>query len=226
MSEHRPLIVLALVLAAGCAPRAAPSPDPLGDYLDSRQRETGFSGAVLIARGGEVLLRTARGSADLEHGLALIPEHVFRIGSVTKTLTATAALTLVEHGRLALDASICSFVASCPEPWQPVTVRHLLSHTSGIPDLFGELPSAPVEETRAEVDRLIARLETPSLVAEPGLQYAYSNFNYVLLGYAIEVASGQLWEAYLHDSLFAPLGMERTGYDDVWAAVRRVPDTS
>ena len=211
------LAAVTVLVALGCERSVEPEPpDPLVSYLETRRAETGFQGVVVIERADRTLLRRAFGYADLEYRIPLTPEHIFRIGSVTKPITAMAVLTLVESGRLELDEPICELLSSCPESWRGVTVRHLLSHTSGLPDLFGELPEAPVQETRAEIDRLLARIAADPLATAPGTEYAYSNFNYMLLGYAIEVASAELWADYLRSVFFEPLGMSDTGYDDVW----------
>jgi CubicO group peptidase (beta-lactamase class C family) len=100
-----------------------------------------------------------------------------------------------------------------------VTLRHLLSHTSGIPDYFGELPAAPVDSTRAVIDRAVLRHERDSLQGSPGSRYRYSNFNYFLVGYALEVATGKPWETIVREEVFDVAGMSDTRYDDVWAIV-------
>jgi CubicO group peptidase (beta-lactamase class C family) len=130
-----------------------------------------------------------------------------------------AALRLVDRGLVRLDGSVCHYLARCPSAWRPVSLRHLLSHTSGVPDLFGELPAAPVDSTRAVIDAAIARHMNDSLLAAPGTAYRYSNFNYFLAGYAMEVAAGQSWETILRAEVFGPAGMADTEYDDVWAVM-------
>ena len=165
------------------------------------------------------MLRTARGMADLEHGVALTPESLFRIGSLTKPLTATAAVAMVARGELRLDDPLCRYLAGCPDAWRGVTLHHLLSHTSGIPDLFGEVEEAPLPGTRAAIDRAVATHGSAPPAAAPGERYAYSNFNYVLLAYAMEVAGGKGWEDLLRETVFTPAGMGSTRYDDVWAIV-------
>ena len=227
------LAVLAAGLLAGAAASTsladsgAPKPGgadaalavALDDYLRARSEGGAFSGAVLVARRGEVVFRAAHGMADAEHGVALAPESIFRIGSLTKPLTATATMAMVARGQLRLDDSICRFLAGCPESWRTVTLHHLLSHTSGIPDLFGEVEEAPLEETRAAIDRAVAAHGSAAPVAAPGERYAYSNFNYALLGYAMEVAGRKGWEELLRETVFGPAGMTATRYDDVWAIV-------
>jgi len=196
---------LALVLAAGLPAAAADSAGrppasavtAAESYLRARADNGTLSGAVLVAQGGRPLLRMAFGVAEAEHAVPNTPDSVFRIGSLTKTVTAAAALAEVAAGRLRLEDSICGFLPSCPEPWRPVSLHHLLSHTSGVPDLFGNVEAAPVLETRRAIDQAIVAAESTALLAAPGEVYAYSNFNYMLVGYALEVASGKPWEEVL-----------------------------
>lgn len=190
-------------------------------YLRARSEKTGFSGAVLVAQRNQLLIREAFGKADFELNVPLRPDHIFLIGSLTKPFTATAVLALAERNTLQLSDPICKYVMHCSPAWQGVTLRHLLSHTSGIPDLFGQLKSVPVRGTRGEVDRLLAELGDKA-VASGDRIYSYSNFNYVLLGYAIEVATGRPWDAIVSSHVLAPAGLvSDTAYDDVWGIVPR-----
>lgn len=168
---------------------------------------------------GSVVLKQAYGSADRELDVPLTVDSIFRIGSLTKPITATAVLMLAEQGQLGIADSVCTFVAHCPDTWRTATVRTLLNHTSGIPDLFGHLEAVPVEQTVQEVDAVLSGTRVPDLISEPGTRFSYSNFNYVLLGYLIERVTGRYWEDFLVESVFAPLSMNRTRYDDVWELV-------
>lgn len=202
-------------LAASRAGWAQDVPDRLDAYLRHRPGPP-FSGVVLVARGDSVLFHRAYGQADADLG---IPNDVtlrFNIGSVTKPITATAVLRLAQRGALGLDHAVCRYLARCPEAWRSVTVRHLLSHHSGIPDLFGELPAAPVDSTRAVVDAAAARHLGDTLRFAPAERYAYSNFNYILLGYVLEVAGKAPWPQVLKREVLDPAGMVHTEYDDVW----------
>jgi CubicO group peptidase (beta-lactamase class C family) len=159
--------------------------------------------------------------ADFELEVPLKPDHVFRIGSLTKPFTATAVLRLRDEGRLELSRSVCDFVHACPAAWRRVTLAHLLNHTSGIPDLFGDLEAVPAPATRAEVDRVLGKVGALDLKSTPGSKYSYSNFNYILLGYIIEAVTGGTWEAFLLSDVLTPGGATDTRYDDVWAVVPR-----
>lgn len=182
--------------------------------------EDGFSGVVLVADGDDVVIEEAFGWADADLGVPMRTEHRLRIGSLTKPITASAVLVAVKRGLLSLDDRACERLPACLAAWEPVRVRHLLSHSSGIPDHFGDLEAVPVEATLAELERLVRGLPgDEALATPPGEAYAYSNFNYVLLGAMLERAAGKPWETVLRELVFEPLGLESMAYDDVHAVM-------
>ena len=165
-------------------------------------------------------LERGYGWADVENRVPMDAASILRIGSLTKPVTASATLIAVGSGELVLDDRVCELIPGCPTTWSPVTVRHLLTHTSGIRDHFGDLESVPVEATAAELARVLSTLDPQEpLSSPPGEEYAYSNFNYVLLGVALEAIYGAPWEEVLETSVFAPLGLLHTAYDDVFSVV-------
>lgn len=171
----------------------------------------GFS--LAIARGDRIILSKAYGKADLENAVPATEDSVFRIASVTKQFTAAAILHLAEQHKLALDDDIARYV-SFPTPHATITVRHLLSHTSGIknytdlPDFFDTV--APRDLFSKEVLDLV---RGQPLDFEPGTKWAYSNTNYHLLGMIIEKVSGAPYAEYLQREFFTPLGLTHTRYD-------------
>jgi CubicO group peptidase (beta-lactamase class C family) len=182
-------------------------------YLDSLVEWDAFSGVVLVARQGLVLINQGYGPADQEQGIPNTPQTKFRIGSITKQFTAMGILILQAQGKLDVQDPICRYVPECPVPWEGITLHHLLVHTSGIPD-FVDLPgyeeskgtpTAPIE--------LIARFKDEPLAFPPGSEWRYSNSGYILLGYVIEQASGQTYADFIQTNIFAPLGMASSGYD-------------
>jgi D-alanyl-D-alanine carboxypeptidase len=209
-------MALALGLAAPSAAGAAPAGYALAaeaavkPYVDAGY----FSGAVLVAKDGRPIFRKAFGLADREWNVATTPETKFRLGSITKQFTATAILQLAEQGKLSLDDPISKYYAEAPAAWAPVTIRRLLTHTSGIPSytaisgFFRQ--SARTDRTPQEVIELT---RDKPLAFTPGEKFAYDNTGYVLLGYVIEKVSGQTYQAYLTDHVFMPLGLKNTGYD-------------
>ncbi len=174
----------------------------------------GFSGSVLVARDGAPLLRRGYGMANAEHDVPNTPETRFRIGSLTKQFTAAAILILQEQGKLDVHRAIKTYLSDCPEAWDAITVHHLLTHTSGIPD-YARLPGRErrIREPTTP-DALIALFRDRPLEFKPGERFAYSNSGYALLGRIIERVSGKAYAEFLSEQIFTPLGMKDSGYDD------------
>ncbi len=172
-----------------------------------------FSGAVLVAQNGTVILSKGYGMAHYDQNIANTPQTRFRLASLTKPLTALAVVMLHERGQLNIHDPICGYLESCPPAWEPITIRHLLTHTSGIPNYTDFIDFATTEMLPATPDDLIMRFRDLPLGYEPGSLYYYNNSGYVLLGVIIERASGQSYEAFLQENIFAPLQMNSTGYD-------------
>jgi CubicO group peptidase (beta-lactamase class C family) len=158
------------------------------------------------------------GSADLEHSVSAKAATVYRLGSISKPITAVAAMQLVERGRLDLDTPIRKYVPSFPEkPW-PITPRQLLSHTSGIRH-YGS--AAEIASTRHYLDLVepLAIFSADPLLFEPGTRFSYTTYGYNLLGAAIEAASGAKFVDYIAQNVFAPAGMTSARPDDVYEIV-------
>jgi CubicO group peptidase (beta-lactamase class C family) len=214
---YRSFTALALSVLAACAapvttapsPADATQPDALGaavnEYL-ARTVPFGFSGAFLIARGDQLLVNAGYGLADREQGVPVTAETVFDIGSITKQFTAAAILTLEQRDRLRVTDSIGRYFDGVPPDKQGITLHHLLTHTSGlIGDLGGDYQVMPR-------DSLVQLALASELQWAPGTRYDYSNLGYSLLGAIVELTSGQPYEQYLHERLFRPVGMQKTGY--------------
>ena len=168
--------------------------------------------SVAIARGGDVAYSQAWGLADLEQRVAATPATRYRTASVAKTLTATAAMRLVEQGRLDLDAPIQRYCRAFPEkPW-PVTARQLLVHTAGIRHYARRGESSGTEHFFTVGDALRPFAADP-LLFEPGSQLGYSTYGYVVLGCALEGAAAKPYDALMAELVYEPAGMERTGPD-------------
>jgi CubicO group peptidase (beta-lactamase class C family) len=174
-------------------------------YLQQQERR-GFSGAVVVARGAEILLEQGYGLAIRDTGIPNTPETVFDIGSITKPFTAAAILKLEMQGLLQVSDPITSFFANVPADKAEITVEQLLTHTAGFPDAIGG-DYEPLSR-----DQLLQEALGSPLRSSPGARYSYSNVGYSLLGAIIEVASDQSYEQYLADNLWHPAGMEWTGY--------------
>ncbi|MCY7277890.1 MAG: beta-lactamase family protein, partial [Phormidesmis sp. CAN_BIN44] len=182
-------------------------------YLSKLTKARLFSGSVLIARNGKVLVRKGYGEADREKHLANTAQTKFRIGSLTKQFTAMAILILQAQGKLNVHDRICTYLSECPATWQKITLHHLLTHTSGIPD-FTRFPDFQTTQgSPSSPTQTIARFKNKPLDFQPGEKFSYSNSGYVVLGAIIERASGATYEAFLRDNIFVPLQMVNSGYD-------------
>ena len=183
------------------------------DYLDAAMKVKRFAGTVLIARNGQPLVSKGYGMANIENGVPNTSRTKFRLGSVTKQFTSMAVMMLQERGKLRVGDPVCKYLPDCPPAWQPITIRHLLTHTSGIfnytalPDFrnFGRTPMT--------VPALVDLFKDKPLDFAPGEKYSYSNSGYILLGYVIERVSGKSYQDYLRENIFEPLRMVNSGYD-------------
>ena len=189
---------------------------PLGEAIDSyiRLNHPLFSGTVLVASQGQILLSKGYLWSDWELETPNRRSTKFRIASITKPITALAILMLQERGIVDVNDLACKFVTECPPDWQEITIHQLLTHTSGIPD-YTRLPGAwedAVQPIKAE--DLIARFRDEPLEFAPGERFSYSNSGYALLGYILEQVTHQPYANFLEENIFAPLDMQDTGYDN------------
>ncbi len=209
-----------LRLAASPAAAAVLSPAPdaasLAAALDAMLAATFPAdrpgAAVLVKRGDEVLLRKGYGMANLELGVALQPDSVFEIGSITKQFTAAGILLLAERGQLRLDDDITRYLTDFPTHGKKITIQHLLTHTSGIVD-YTHLPewAAHVRDDLPPAS-VAALFKDRALDFSPGERWAYDNSGYFLLGMVIEKVAGKTYGQFLMDEIFRPLGMKSTRY--------------
>jgi CubicO group peptidase (beta-lactamase class C family) len=169
----------------------------------ARQRIPGL--AVAVVRKGEAVRAQGFGEANVEHRVPVTPDTIFQSGSVGKMFTAAAVMLLVEDGRLAVADPITKFFPDAPASWRRITVRHLLTHTSGLPDYTGGTIDLRKDYTEDELLRFAYGL-TPEFPA--GARWNYSNTGYVLLGLIVRKASGAFYGDVLRDRVFAPLGMK------------------
>lgn len=180
-------------------------------YLRAAVAHDWFSGSVLIARDGKPIVSRGYGMANYELNVPNTPETVFRIASVTKQFTSMAIMQLKEDGKLQVHDPICRHLPNCPEAWRPITIRHLLTHTSGIfntsrlPDWDERIGIQPY--TRFGFMDVFRDLP---LEFEPGTRHRYSNSGYYLLGLIIERTSGMTYADFLRTRIFQPLGMNDT----------------
>jgi CubicO group peptidase (beta-lactamase class C family) len=180
-----------------------------------REGEAGrFMGAVLVARGDEVLFRQAYGTADVATGAPLEIGSRFRLASISKQFTAAAILKLQDEGKLTIGDPVCQWIQPCPAAWAPLRIHHLISHTSGIPDLMARPGWGLRRVTPATLDELTDDSKLFRLSFEPGSKLRYNNAGFNLAAAIVEKASGMAFPDYLRTALFEPLGMADTGFDD------------
>ena len=170
--------------------------------------------SIAVARGDRVILEKGYGIADVEFAIPVSADSIFRIGSVTKQFSAAAIMLLVEQGKLKLDDPIQKFLPDFPEKEFAVTIRHLLTHTSGIWN-YTEDGTFMARDASLELSptELIATFKDKPLEFEPGTKFHYSNSAYYLLGPIIEKASGKTYAAFVLSELAEPLGLKHTRHE-------------
>lgn len=199
--------------AYGATTSASSFAERADQYLRRLEQEGKFSGAVLVSQRGQVLLKQGYSFANREHGVANTPQTKFRLGSVTKQFTAMCILMLEEQHKLHITDPIAQYVPECPKTWEPITIEHLLTHTSGIPGFTDFPDNLQHERLPTTVEATVGRFRDKPLDFAPGERFKYSNSGYVLLGYIIERVTGQKYETVVSEKIFAPLGMKDSGYD-------------
>ena len=207
---------------APAAPPRATAADPAtvaakaDEYLTALTAQHGFTGTILIASKGKPILSKGYGFANIEWQIPNAPDTKFRIGSITKQFTSMVVMLLREQGKLKLEDSVCVYVTPCPEAWKPVTIHHLLTHTSGIPS-YTALPEwRKVMMMPKTIDEMLGFFRELPLQWVPGEKYAYNNSGYFVLGVVIEKVTGKKYEEALREMVLAPLALDDTGYD--WTA--------
>ena len=224
------LLLAALVAGAIALPALAQQQSaapPLAGGRDSRARRadsvfaafdrTDSPGCALgVYQNENILYARGYGMANLELGIANTPRTVFEIGSISKQFTAMSILLLQQDGKLSVNDPVRKYIPELPAYADRITIRHLLSHTSGIRDHFGlqEIDGVSFDGVQDTVDylRLITRQQ--ALNFEPGTRYLYSNSGYVLLAQIVYRVSGQPLSRFAATRIFAPLGMRDTWFQD------------
>jgi CubicO group peptidase (beta-lactamase class C family) len=188
------------------------------EYIQNEMKKRRIPGlALVVIKNGEIIKMNGYGVANLEDDAPVTPDTVFELASVTKQFTATAIMRLVEQDKLKLDDPIIRLLPSVPNKWNGITIRHLLTHTSGLAGGFEESLENKKDLTTAEVFQSVAKVPMNS---EPGEQFNYSDPGYFLLGMIIEKASGRRYRDFLAEQFFRPLEMSSTSVIDQWAVVR------
>lgn len=230
---RRGVLSAILVGAFSCGPTTARGPQPapavqpvvagetasaLGRGLDVYVTAFGkhwgeassFSGYVAVASDGKIVFEKAYGKADRERGVAADADTLFRIGSITKSFTAIGILQLEEKGLLHVDDSIRKVLPELPPFADAVTIRHCLTHTSGLPTLPDEAPLVAEDGKSHPMGAALATYKDAVLRFKPGERFEYSNSGYAILAAILERVSGKSYEAYFREHVFGPAGMAHT----------------
>jgi CubicO group peptidase (beta-lactamase class C family) len=218
----RPLALALLLLISAIPSRAEESPPSdeavtarLATYLDAAAAE-GFTGVVLVARSGKVLLERGYGQRVPGGAEPVATDTVFPIGSITKQLTGAAVLVLEQQGKLRVEDTLGKWFPHAPADKREITIHQLLTHQAGFPGAIGD------DVERIGRDAFVLQAFATPLQSPPGTRYEYSNVGFSLAAAIVELASGQGYETFLAEHLFAPAGMKETGYHLPRFAARRL----
>jgi CubicO group peptidase (beta-lactamase class C family) len=219
---RRLLLVMIAAAAALAQSPAAPDRAAQVDAVFAAWNSATPGCAVGVGMNGRPVLQRGYGMADLEHDVANRAETIFEAGSVSKQFTAAAVLLLARDGKLSLDDPVRKYIPELPDYGVTLTIRHMLTHTSGLRD-WGEVaaiagwPRGRRVHTHAHVLDIVSRQK--ALNFPPGTQWSYSNTGYNLAAILVSRVSGQTFAALTHDRIFAPLGMTHTSWRDDYTRI-------
>ncbi|MFB3126207.1 MAG: serine hydrolase domain-containing protein, partial [Candidatus Acidiferrales bacterium] len=187
------------------------------DKVFAQWDKPGSPGCALgVIKGGELIYKRGYGMANLEHNIPISSTSVFRIGSTSKQFSALSILLLVEEGKLSLDDNIRKYLPEMPDYGSPVTIRHLIHHSSGIRDYLTlmSLVGKGDDDFYTDEDVVVMLARQRELNFNPGDRFLYSNSGYFLLSQIVKRASGQSLREYAAEKIFGPLGMQNTHLHD------------
>ncbi|MFY9557481.1 MAG: serine hydrolase [Blastocatellia bacterium] len=201
--KSTPLFALVILLFATVVAQA----DKLDDYVKAEMQRQHIPGtSIAVLKDGKIIKAEGYGLANVELNVPARPETVYKIGSVSKQLIATGILILIQDGKLSFDDKISKFLEGTPDTWKEITVRHLLTHTSG---LVREAPGFDPLKIQDDADVIKTAYPLPLRFA-PGEKWEYCNVGYFSLAEIIRKVSGKPWGDYLNERLFLPLEMNAT----------------
>jgi CubicO group peptidase (beta-lactamase class C family) len=179
-------------------------PAKVDEYISAEMQKQRIPGlSLVVIKDGQIILAKGYGLANVEHQVPVKPETIFQSGSVGKQFTATAVMMLVEEGKIGLNDRIGKYFTDAPESWKDITVRHLLTHTSGTTDYPKDF------DFRRDYteDELLKRAASIPLAFQPGEKWSYSNLGYVMLGILVSKVTGTFYGDFIQERIFRPLGM-------------------
>src|ERR1700741_2147514 len=197
------ILALILLFSSSCLAQDAFA-NKIDEYLRTQMQAQQIPGVALaVVKDGKIVLARGYGLANVEHQVPVKPETIFQSGSTGKQFTATAVMMLMEEGKLSLEDKITKYFTDAPASWSDITIRHLLTHTSGMTDY----PSDFDMRRDYTEDELFQRMKPIPLAFQPGEKWSYSNLAYVMLGILIHKVSGKFYGDFLQERIFKPLDM-------------------
>jgi CubicO group peptidase (beta-lactamase class C family) len=189
--------------------------------IQAQYKPDGPGATVLIAQKGQIIYHKAFGMANLELGVPMRTDHVFRIGSITKQFTGAAIMQLMEQGKLSLQDELTKFLPDYPTHGKKITIEHLLTHTSGIKSYTDmEAWDGQVQRKDFTPEALVDYFKDQPMDFDPDAEWRYNNSGYILLGVIIEKVSGQSYGDYITEHFFKPLGMKNSYYGDTRPVIK------
>jgi CubicO group peptidase (beta-lactamase class C family) len=230
-TAHEPCEAIVIGAAAFArAQRTMTVPADLDRYIECEMRARQIPGVALaITRNGRILTQRAYGLASIQNDAPVTTGTRFAIASVTRPITAIGIMILVEEGKVELDAPVSRYLTEAPASWQAMTVRHLLNHTSGLPEIGYGWAEWDNQDREGLVRLMGLHLPTEPLYRialqdtlwfAPGTDWVYSDVGYFLLGVITERTSGMSWTEFIHERIFLPLGMTDSYISDIWTIYR------
>jgi len=181
--------------------------DKVDDFVKAQMEKQHLPGvSIVVIKDGKIVKMEGYGLANIELNVPARPETVYKIGSVSKQFIATGIMLLIEEGKISLDDNVGKSLEGTPESWKPITIRHLLTHTSGI---VREAPGFDPLKIQTDADVIKTAYSLP-LRFTPGEKYEYCNVGYFTLAEIISKVSGKPWGDFLNERVFTPLGMTAT----------------
>ena len=208
--------ICGVVLGLSVAVFAQTNDDRLSAHVDevvrAQMREQNIPGVSLaVTRDGKVIKATGYGLANVELNVPMASQMLLHTESLAKAFTATAVMMLVEEGKIGLDDKIAKYLPEAPSIWNEVTIRRLLTHTSGIRDYFGEDGDPTIDLHRGFTeDELVRGFAAQTMRFPTGEKWSYCNAGYVILGVVIHRVTGKFWFDFVKERIFDPLGMSAT----------------
>jgi CubicO group peptidase (beta-lactamase class C family) len=211
----RVLFFALLLLNPASAAFAQTANDKAEALLRRELRERRIPGLqAAVVKNGRIVLLTSLGAADLQTGTAVDNKSVFEIYSCTKAFTGVAIMQLVEDGKIDLSAPVSRYLDGLPAPWQPITIRQLLTHVSGLPDILRVLDPATYGLGNNSEEQIWAKVKALPMQFEPGTRFSYNQTNYALLGKIIDKLAAQPFADVFRERQFRVAGMSHTAFGD------------